>query len=393
MSMEVMMSDTDFGNDEVPDLHERLAELRKAGTVVPVRHWGKTAWMVLGREEIVKVFNDSVNFHPEVFQMKYAAPGQGRTMLAMDGQEHRINRTAVQASFLPGKVRPLMEQSIAPAIHHLLDRIEGQEEVEFVQAVARPFPFLVITKLLGIPVEDEALFMHWAVKMIDFPWDPEGAVMAKAEFDEHVQKIIDERRINPADDVLSMMANAVVEGRTLDNEEVLAFARILFPAGSDTTFKSGGSLFAAVLGQPEFRAMALKDEKSRAALVSEALRWEPPVPLQPRMASADSELGGVQIKEGDMLLLALAAVNNDPEKYPDPRRFDPSRDNSSIMTFGNGPHFCLGMHVARRELETALRVVFERFPKMELSPGRQIAFVGGQIRGPREVWVRPYGLT
>ncbi|GLV26869.1 cytochrome P450 [Sphingobium sp. Cam5-1] len=388
---EPLMSDKDFGLDELPDLHELLAELRTHGSVVPVKFWGNTIWLIMGHPEVKQAFGDVVSFDGGAFFMEYAAPAMGRNIQSMQGDEHRAKRALVAPSFMPGKVRALVEHTLEPIIHELLDRIEGKEEVEFTQAFTRPFPFSIITRMLGIPVHDEAKFLKWAVKLIDYGWDPEGSLQAKKEFDDYMDDIIRQRRAEPKDDMISMIVTAEVGGEHLSHEEILAFLRLLFPAGSDTTYKAGGSLFACVLADPAFRAMAQQDDKARTALVAEALRWQPPVALEPRMASADIELGGVSIKEGDMVALAITAANRDPAVFPDGSRFDPTRDNSKSLTFAYGPHFCLGMHLARRELEAALRIVFERFPNMQLSPDRPVEFVGGVLRGPRELWVRPYG--
>ncbi|MDB5395635.1 MAG: putative cytochrome, partial [Rhodospirillales bacterium] len=105
----------------------------------------------------------------------------------------------------------------------------------------------------------------------------------------------------------------------------------------------------------------------------------------------DVRLGGAPIKKGDWVLFGITAANNDPKVFPNPRKFDPSRDNRELISFGRGVHFCLGMHLARRELETALKVVFERYPDMRLTPGSKVEYVGGVLRGPRELRVQPYG--
>jgi len=247
----------------------------------------------------------------------------------------------------------------------------------------------VITRLLGIPVVDETKCLEWAIKLIDFPWDPDGAMAARAEFDGYMADTLERSRINPGDDLISMMAAAEIDGQKLTTDEMLSFLRLLFPAGSDTTYKIGGSLFYCVLNDPTFLEMAKQSDVTRAALVSEALRWQPPVALQPRMASADCVLGGADIKKGDLVLAGIAGANNDPSVFPDPRRFDPSRPNTNILTFGYGMHFCLGTHLARRELQTALRVIFERFPDLALSPDQEVSFHGGLIRGPDKLMVRP----
>lgn len=386
-----LMPHIDFAHDEVLNLHEILEELRTHGSVVPVLYFGAPVWLILDHAELNRAFHDLNNFDPGDGYTIISTPSMGHTLLSMSGAEHRVTRAAVTAPFLPAKVRSYLEPLIEPIVHELLDRIEGEREVDFIQAFARPYPFTVITRLLSIPVSDEKLLLRWALKLIDHPWDPAGAAQAKREFDAYMQQIIDDRRRHPTDDFVSMLVGAEFEGGTLDDERILSLFRLLFPAGSDTTYKNAGSLFACVLGDPKFRTMAEDGDRERGALVTEALRWQTPTALLPRMASGDVELGGVQIRKGDWMLFGITAANNDPKVFPDPRTFDPSRDNRELISFGRGAHFCLGMHLARRELETALRIVFERFPDMCLTPGKAIEFVGANLRGVRELWVQPYG--
>jgi len=134
----------------------------------------------------------------------------------------------------------------------------------------------------------------------------------------------------------------------------------------------------------------LESEKTREAIVQEGLRWEPPVALLPRICSHDITLGGVDIKKGEWTLFGIAAANSDPTIFDDPRRFDPARTQRNLV-FGHGVHSCLGSHLARRELETAIQLIFERFPRMTLAPNRPVEIIGGVLRGPKELWVRPYG--
>jgi cytochrome P450 len=196
--------------------------------------------------------------------------------------------------------------------------------------------------------------------------------------------------VNPGNDVISTLATAEFEGQRLSDEEIYSFARMIYPAGSDTAYKNGGSLLYAILYDPALREQVLESEKARESIVQEALRWEPPVALLPRICSADITLGGVDIKAGDWTLFGISAANSDPAVFSDPRRFDPGRTHRNLV-FGHGVHFCLGSHLARRELETAIKLVFERFPRMCLAPGRSVEVIGGVLRGPKELWVRPYG--
>ncbi|WP_380872067.1 hypothetical protein ACFB49_30130 [Sphingomonas sp. DBB INV C78] len=386
-----LMPDIDFAHDEVPNLHELIAELRSHGPVVPVRYHGSPVWLIMDHALLKAAFEDYEHFDATEGYKQISEPSQGKTLQTMAGDEHRVNRGLVNPLFMPVKVRAYVEALMEPIANELCDQMEGQSEVDFVAAFARPYPFLIITRLLGIPVDDEARFLQWALKMVDFPWDPEGSIRAKADFDAYMQGFIDDRRRNPNGDFVSLLAGAEYEGQRLSDERILAFLGLLFPAGSDTAYKNGSSLFAHLLADPELCAMARGSDKDREAIVAEGLRWQPPVAFLPRRASADVECGGVRIAEGDWTLFGITAANSDPKVFPDPRRFDPTRDNRELLTFGRSSHFCLGMHVARRELETALRVVFQRFPNIRLKPGQTIDYVGAVFRGPRAVIVQPYG--
>ena len=390
-AMAPLMPDVDFAYDEVVNLHALIEQLRDHGPVVRVKYLGAPVWAILDHKELNQAFNDLEHFDPGDGYRIISAPSMGNTMQTMSGEQHRVARASVAAPFLPASVRGYVEKLIQPIAHELMDRIAGKKEVEFVQGFARPFPFTVITRLLGIPVADEALFLEWAVKLIDFPWDPEGALKAKAGFDAYMLRILADRRAHPTDDFVSMLVKAEFEGQKLDDERILSFFRLLFPAGSDTTYKNAGSLFACVLPDPELRAMARHGNKEREAMVAEGLRWQPPTAMLPRMATGEIRLGDAHVKKGDWVLFGITAANRDPKVFPDAARFDPLRDNRELISFGRGVHFCLGMHLARRELETALSVVFERYPDIDIVPGSKIEFVGGVLRGPRELWVRPYG--
>lgn len=384
---ESLMPEVDFAYDEVPNLHELLDRLRAHGPVVPVTYLGQTVWLINGYEELKRAFSDEEHFASEAAYRVHSEPSMGRTLQTMSGEMHRVNRALVSKPFFPKQVRQAVESLIEPVADELLERIADHAEVEFVQAFTRPFPFTVITRMLGIPIDDEGRLLEWALKLIDYPWDPEGALRAKREFGEYMQPILDHRRRHPGADVISTLATAEFEGKRLDDEEILSFLRLLFPAGSDTTYKVGGSLFYAVLSDPAVQARARRDAGSRAAVVQEALRWQPPTALLPRRCSKDTELGGVAIRKDDWILFGITAANNDPAVFADPRRFDPDRTNKNLA-FGHGEHFCLGSHLARRELEVALDRVLARFPGIHLAPGRPVRFTGGVLRGTPELWVR-----
>ena len=387
----IVMPEIDFAWADVPDLPDILKELRKHGPTVAIKYWDKPAWLILDHADVDRSFHDQVNFNIAEGHTIMVEPVMGHNIQCMAGDEHRVHRGLINPLFMPRAVRSYVEPLIEPIAHELLNRIEGQREVDFIPAFAQPFPFTVITRLLGVPVEDEAQMMEWAVKILAFAWDYEAGVAAKEKIDACLKEIIADRRRTRRDDFISSMIDAEFEGTHLDDEEILTFARLLFPAGSDTTYKNFGGLFYEVFGSVAIREQGKRSDADCQAIVSESLRMYPPISFQLRMATGNVVIGDASIKHGDWCLFGVMSANRDPELFPDPDKFDPSRDNRHLITFGRGAHFCLGMHLARRELETALKVILERFPDIRLTPGKPVEFVQTVFRGPRELWVQPYG--
>jgi cytochrome P450 len=389
-AVSVELPDIDFAYDKLPDLHQVLDSLRPIGPVVRVQYHNQPAWLILGYRELRQAFSDEEHFEAARAYRIHSEPSMGKILQTMSGEQHRISRGLVSRPFFPKQIRALVEPLIESQADLLLDAIDGQGEVDMVEAFARPYPFKIITRLLGIPVHDDGRCLEWALKIIDFPWDPEGALKAKAEFDAYLLPLIASRRERPEEDVISILATAELEGQRLDDEEILSFCRLLFPAGSDTTYKNLGSLLYALLANPKLRDMTLRGDAERQAIAQEGLRWEAPTALLPRMCSKDTRLGGVDIRDGDWVLFGITAANNDPQVFPHPRTFDPSRDNKNLA-FGHGEHFCLGSHLARRELECAIKRVLKRFPHMALMEDRTVAMSQAVLRGPESLWVRPRG--
>ena len=385
-----LLPDVDFAYDALPQLHQVLDQLRPHGSVVPVIYHRQPAWLILGYEQLRQAFSDEEHFECARAYRIHSEPSMGKTIQTMSAEQHRINRALVSRPFFPRQIRALVEPLLASQARLLLDEIQGQEQVDLVQAFARPYPFKIITRMLGIPIHDDEQCLSWALKIIDFPWDPEGALQAKAEFDDYLLPLIADRRQAPADDVISVLALSEIEGQQLDDEEILSFCRLLFPAGSDTTYKMLGSLLYAILETPGMKQLARGSDEQRHALVQEGLRWQPPTALLPRMCSQDTQLGGAHIREGDWILFGITAANNDPEVFANPREFDPERSNKNLA-FGHGEHFCLGSHLARQELECAIKLLFQRFPEMALSSEHPVEITQAVLRGPKSLWVKLHG--
>lgn len=375
----------DFAFARAPDLHARLAELRAEGPIVATLYQRKPAWVITRHAELRDAFKAEDLFQSGTIQ----EPLVGKTMQSMTGDQHRINRGLISFAFIPSAVGGLTDTLLEPLAFELLDELSTETEFDLVAGFARRFPAAVITRMLGIPVADEKQFLSWALMLFQYPWDPDGATEAWNAFKDYLAPILTHRRAHPGDDLLSVLLEADLEGRRLTDAEILSFIGILYPAGSDTAFKSIGSMMCAVLTNPDIRAQALADPESRASIAEEAMRWEPPVAVLPRRAVRDGEFAGTTIRAGEDVLFAIASANRDPAVFEDPDRFDPSRANlKQSLVFGHGVHICLGAQLARHEMRVALGAILERFPKMEIVDRDAVEISGAILRGPRELTVR-----
>ena len=380
-------SEHDFALD-VPCFHEELARLREERPVAHVPFHGGTAYLLTRHADVEAAFRDEATFPAEAAYRLHSEPVMGRTLQCMTGAEHTTNRALVSPAFrarlMPGYVGPIL----APAANRLIDAIAEQGEADLVTAFTRQYPFTVITRLLGIPEGNQGDIQRWALALLTFPWDPEAALAASREFTEYLVPIIAARRDAPNDDLISTLATAEIDGERLTDDEILSFIRVLFPAGADTTYHGLGSLLYALMTNADAMERVRRDPSSRNAAVEEALRWEAPVSLMPRFAPVDTEQFGTPIRGGNHILFGVAAANRDPAQFPDPERFDIDRDPTMSMTFGLGTHFCVGAHLARAEIATALDVFLERFDDLRLVDDAPTRMVGSVLRGPDTLPVR-----
>ena len=379
------MNPIDFARAPVPDLHAILADLRREGPVGRVTFHGRPAWLTTTHAETRAALADEDQFPSASIQASLIGP----TMQSMVGRGHRRNRALIAAAFTPRSVDAQRIELLEPLAHELIDGLAGQSSFDLVECFAHRFPALVITRMLGIPVHDEALFLQWGLDLFLFPWNPEKARAAWVAFRDYLAPIVRERRENPGADLLSALTRVELEGERLSADEIFSFLGILYPAGADTAYKAISSMLAVVLSLPALHERAQAEPALRQAIADEALRFEAPVALLPRRAGMDCELGGVSIRAGDQVLLGITAANRDPAVFDSPDVFDPERRQlEKSLVFGHGPHFCLGAQLARTELRIALGALVERFPGMRLEAGADVGSIGAILRGPRRVIVR-----
>jgi cytochrome P450 len=377
----------DFALD-VPGFHDELRRLREETPVALVPFHGTSAYLLTRYADVEQAFLDEATMPAQAAYELHSEPVMGRTLQCMTGKEHTRNRALVfpafRARLMPGYVEPIL----APAAHRLIDQFVERGEADLVAEFTKQYPFTVITRLLGIPPRNEGDIQRWALALLSYPWDPENALAASREFTDYLQPIVARRRDDPGDDLISMLATADVDGERLSDEEIFSFIRVLFPAGADTTFLGLGSLLYGLMTNPDAMARVREDHASRRLAIEEALRWEAPVSLMPRFAPVDTDQFGVRIPAGSHVLFGIAGANRDPSVFPEPDRFDIDRVNKGTLTFGFGMHFCVGAHLARAELATALDVILDRLDDLELSGAAPTHMVGSVLRGPDALPVR-----
>jgi cytochrome P450 len=393
---EVLDFDVDLALDDVPDLPALLHEIRATHPAAWVRSFGQKTLLLCSHELVDAALRDEETFPSAAFYGTVTSEVMGRNIQSMQGLEHRVNRALVSPAFrprlMPGLVMPLLE----PLAHELVDRIESKGSAEpvadLVAEFTRVYPFRIILRMLGLPPHAEQEVQRWALGILDIQQHYDEALRCAREFTEFVRPILEQRRVEPGDDLLSTLATAEVEGERLTDEEIMAFLKLLFPAGADTTYLSLGSTLFALLTYRDQLDYVRADLPERCRLAAEeGLRWYPAVPLLPRRNPNDVVWQGISIPADTPLIFSLLGANRDPAVFPEPDRFDVERQAINTLTFGQGVHFCLGAHLARAEMATALRVILERLPNLRLVDAPDVRITGSFVQllqGPNRLPVR-----
>jgi len=252
-----------------------------------------------------------------------------------------------------------------------------------VTAFSSVLPLWAISRKLGLPMGSEDRQRAWTAALLSHPVDPAGAARAKQEVFDFLAPILEQRRHEPGDDVLSHLLEHEHDGRRMTDEEVINHIRLLYVVGAATTSDGLSSLLYHVLTRPEVLERAAEGPEMCERLVLESLRYEPPVSVLPRVVAQAGVVHGTELPAGSLVLCAIAGANRDPDVFPDPERFDPDRDLHETLTFGFGSKFCPGSHLARRQMTVALHVLISRLPNLELVEASEPT--GGILRSCRHL--------
>ncbi len=332
-------------------------QMRETNPVSYSQEYG--SWSVFRYNDVQKVLTDY-----SLFSSQYMGEQQpiAMSIINTDPPRHRQLRSLVTQAFTPRRIAQL-EPRITQIVNELLDTVQPGGKMDVVDDLSYPLPVIVIAEMLGIPPERREQFKHWSDELIGESSTP--GYNPQMEMGRYFYQMIEERRREPKNDLISALIEAQIDGEHLDMMELLGFCILLLVAGNETTTTLLGNALLAFTDYPE----AMEELRARPELlpdaIEEVLRYLSPVKSMYRMALKDTELGGKQIKEGDFITAWIGSADRDEEQFPNADRFDIHRSPNRHLAFGHGIHFCLGAPLARLEAKVALGIMLERLPHIQ----------------------------
>lgn len=387
---------------ETIDPYPKLHKLMKAGSVhkgsyrklftdipdVQLGHMDQ--YMVVGHDACMRVLMDPDSFrNHEVFKHSLGK-SFGRTITVMDAPEHGRFRKVFQKAFLPQVVRQWGESVVDPVVDALMGKFIDRGEADLIEDYTHHFPFQVIYRQLQLAPDQAPIFHKLAVaQLLSTIGAPQGAESTR-KLGDFFQQLIEMRRAQPGDDLVSHLVQVEVDGEHLPDDVLTAFLRQLMNAGGDTTYRGTSVLLTCLLNHPDQMEAVRANRELVPQAIEEALRWDGPVTSTFRFAVNDVEIDGKVIPAGSMVNVVLGSANRDPRKYDDPDRFDIFRDKTArAVPFASGPHVCIGQHLARVEMTRALNAVLDRLPNLRLDPSKPAPQIKGYLlRVPDHLHVR-----
>jgi cytochrome P450 len=317
-----------------------------------------------------------------------------RSLVQMDSPDHMKYRALTQAWFMPGNIKKL-EDNIRSIARNTVAKMRAKgPELDFVADVALHYPLHVIMEILGVPEEDEPRMLRLtqelfgptdpdvARALLDMPPEQFMAIQGEVvgDFEAYFKTISQSRIANPKDDLASVIANAVIDGKPISDREANGYYMIVATAGHDTTSSSAAGAIHAMAADPQEFDKVKSNLSLIPSLIEEAIRWVTPVKTFMRSAAEDTQLGGRAIAKGDWLMLCYASGNRDENVFDAPDQFRADRTPNKQLAFGYGAHLCLGQHLARMELRILFEEMLPHIASLEMAGEpklSQAVFVNG----------------
>ena len=369
------------------DPHPRLHELMEAGPV----HTGSMSGQfdMIGPDNLIYPEEGQVSVvgfwpvdegfrDPERFSNSWYQPALGnvigRTILEMDPPEHYRFRLLLQGAFSKKEMQRWEREFVRDIVRSYLMPLVPLGRADLATEFAFHYPITVTAVAAGLPVEDVPAFYRQAALLTNVTVPEDTRMNAARELGEMVQVLIDERRAEPKGDLIGLLVQAelkqtVDDGKKkLTDDEIVAFLRLLVPAGAQTTYRSLTNILFGLLTHPDQFEAVLADRSLIPRAIEEGLRWEAPLLAFARTCTRDTTIADQPIAAGTHINLCVHAANHDPSRWDHPDEFDIFRPELGHMSFGQGNHICLGIHFARMELRVALEEILNELPNLRLDP-------------------------
>lgn len=298
-----------------------------------------------------------------------------KQMLFLDAPAHTRIRKLASHAFTPQRVE-VLRAHIREITNSLLDRVEQQGHMDVIADLAEPLPCIVTAEMLGVPVEDYEQLKAWsqdfAEMLGNFQHNPDRAarvLKSTLAMTDYFRSAIREQRRNPREGLVNSLMNAEIDGDRFSEEEVIANCIVTMVGGQETTTNLIGNGVLTLLRNPDQLEKLRNNTALIPSAVEEMLRYESPSQHTARLAPEDTTLGGKRIAKRQAVIAVMAAGNRDPERFPDPDRFDITRTDNRHLAFGWAAHFCFGAALARIEGQAAFEMMLRRLPNWTLNPG------------------------
>lgn len=341
----------------------------------------KECFAAVSWEAALKVY-----LNPKIFASKVYKPTFGHwgpILTTMDRPEHTKYRAIVQTGFSPQAVGKYREKIINPVLTRRFNDIKANGKADLVRELTALYAYEITSTITGFPREDMLYIADLFEHAHQVNTDPEGAAKANAEIKVYAQRQIDARRVEPQDDLISMMIRSEIDGRPVDNEHLVGLTTNLMIAGIDTVFKQSGLIIYLLLTFPDQFDLVKSDRSLIPQFVEEAMRYQGLGNVQARQATQDTELLGVHIPKNGVIFTMHGITHRDASRWSDPDKLDIMREQRPHMLFSSGAHTCLGKEVARATLACLVEHLIDDLPNLRFDPDHPTPRVTGwTLRAP-----------
>lgn len=352
------------------------------------------SWRVFRYDDVQRILTDPAVFSNDMARVMPQQEFTRGNVAMMDPPQHTRTR-ALTGKVFTSRVVQAMEPRVAEITHGLLDAAERKgDEVDIVAELAYPMPVTVIADLLGVPQSDQELFRGWAERMLSIGNGDiqtvefvQAVERSQRELRDYLLEQVAAKRRRPAEDLMSGLIAADLDGQRLDDDEIANFSSLLLMGGHVTTTLILGNALLCLQEFPAVRDEVRADPRLIPAFVEEVLRYRPVFIVNARVTNSPVELRGQHIPADTLVISSLLSANHDERQFADPERFDLHRRPNPHLGFGHGIHYCMGAPLGRLETRVALEILFARYPDLHVTPGAEPEFYETGLCGVKSLAV------